>query len=80
MVNQMCVITPGPVELKTSCVAPAAMGQRSAIAAGAVEARLLQRFVILRERVVWQADGHRWRTRRRLPKCGSGDAESGGAA
>src|ERR1035441_1492716 len=29
MVNQMCVITPGPVALNTSCTPPAATGQRS---------------------------------------------------
>src|SRR6266542_4598250 len=29
MVNQMCVITPGPVALNTSWTAPGAIGQRS---------------------------------------------------
>ena len=36
MVNQMCVMTPGPSELKTSLVAPGCDGPRVAVAASAV--------------------------------------------
>ena len=50
------------------------------VSAGSIIAGLLERPVILRQRVVGQADGSRGRTGRRLSEGSSGNAESGHAA